>query len=60
MYARYDECTLPQTLHGEWFSREDGLNNFINIDSRTIQGRGKCIEYINTNNDNFTILLEEK
>lgn len=58
--SRYDGCTLPQTLHGEWFSREDGLNNFITVDDKSIQGRGRCVEYLNTNNDNFTILLHHE
>ncbi|XP_015930665.1 uncharacterized protein [Parasteatoda tepidariorum] len=61
VHAYYDDgyCVLPQTLHGEWFSREDGLNNFITVDSKSIQGRGKCREILDTNNDNFTILLQQ-
>ncbi|KAF8792934.1 hypothetical protein HNY73_004472 [Argiope bruennichi] len=59
VYSYFGEsCSLPQVLQGEWFSREDGLNNFITVDSKSIQERGRCREIVNTNNDNFTILLQ--
>lgn len=61
VFARYgdDSCVLPQTLHGEWFSRELGVDTSTTIDGRHMSKRGRCVDILNTNNDNFTILFQD-
>lgn len=53
------ECVLPLTIQGEWFSREGGQNIFTQINSNSITNRGHCIEFKQTNNDNFTIVIKQ-
>lgn len=56
-------CNIPQTLQGEWFSREDGDNVITVIDSDGLgrrNTRAKCMELANTHNDNFTILFRQE
>lgn len=53
------ECTLPQTIQGEWFSREGGQNVFTQINANSISNRGRCLEFKQTNNDNFTIVAKQ-
>lgn len=52
-------CNIMQTLHGEWFSRENGNNVFTIINSNSMTDRGDCIEVLNKNNDNFTIVFKD-
>lgn len=48
---------IPQTLHGEWFSRERGINVFTTIDSQDISNRGRLIDLTSYNNDNYTMVV---
>ena len=52
-------CDIPQTLQGEWFSREHGENVFTTISSDSLSNRGQCLQMISTNYDNFTLVLKQ-
>lgn len=53
----YQAPEIPQTLRGEWFSRERGANVFTTIEEHHISDRGRLQEVNNYNNDNFTLIL---
>lgn len=48
---------IPQTLRGEWFSRERGANVFTTIEDYHVSDRGRLNEIASFNNDNFTLIL---
>ncbi|CAG2168827.1 unnamed protein product [Oppiella nova] len=52
-------CDIPQTLQGEWFSREFGENVFTTITSDSVSNRGQCLQMQSTNYDNFTLVLRQ-
>ncbi len=52
-------CDIPQTLQGEWFSREDGENVYTVITSDSLSNRGRCLHMHSTNYDNFTLVLQQ-
>lgn len=55
-------CTIPQTLQGEWFSREDGENVYTVVESGGLSLQGQyreCLDLTNTHNDNFTLVLRQ-
>lgn len=52
-------CDIPQTLQGEWFSREDGENVYTVITSDSLSNRGRCLQMHSTNYDNFTLVLQQ-
>ncbi|KAF7491483.1 hypothetical protein SSS_01040 [Sarcoptes scabiei] len=55
----FDHCTIPTTIRGEWFSREDGKNVQIEINENEF-GRGRyCVQMITHTYDNFTFLLKK-
>lgn len=51
-------CSIPQTLHGEWFSRERGENVLTVIDQTTLSTYGRCIEMSAKGYDNYTIVAQ--
>ena len=55
----YARCHIPATLHGQWYSREDGNNVFTDIDSSTFTNRGHCLEMISNSYDNFTFVFQQ-
>lgn len=57
--GRYEgRCRIPQTLQGEWYSREYGDDMTTVIDDTSVTRRGTCLSLLNTNNDNFTIVFK--
>lgn len=52
-------CHIPETIQGDWYSREDGENTYTMIDSESMNIRGRCLDILNTNNDNFTFVFQK-
>ena len=55
----YSPCSIPQTLQGEWFSREHGENILTIIDSSSFSTHGRCIDMASYQFDNFTFVLQQ-
>lgn len=55
----YSPCSIPQTLQGEWFSREHGENILTVIDSTSFSTHGRCIDQASLQFDNFTFVLQQ-
>lgn len=52
-------CNIPETLQGEWFSREDGTNVLTTIRSDEVTNRGRCLALSAHRSDNFTLVLHQ-
>ncbi|KAM7288077.1 uncharacterized protein ISCGN_031766 [Ixodes scapularis] len=57
--ARWDRCQMPQTLHGEWYSKEYGDDTYTVIDTHGMSNRGSCLFLTISTNDNFTIIFDK-
>ncbi|XP_077549951.1 protein undicht [Haemaphysalis longicornis] len=57
-YGPRGRCSIPQTLQGEWYSKEAGDDTYTTIDDNRMSNRGNCLHLVNRNNDNFTIIFE--
>ncbi|XP_064476465.1 uncharacterized protein LOC135390623 [Ornithodoros turicata] len=59
-FARYGErCRIPETLQGEWYSKEYGDDTNTVIEETSVNNRGTCLSLLNTANDNFTIVFKQ-
>ncbi|CAN8028713.1 unnamed protein product, partial [Ixodes persulcatus] len=50
---------MPQTLHGEWYSKEYGDDTYTVIDNEGMSNRGRCLFLTISTNDNFTIIFDK-
>lgn len=53
-------CTIPYVLHGEWFSRENGINTHTTFEGSHSNIHGECRELHTANNDNITMVLQHQ
>lgn len=53
------KCWIPETLHGEWYSKEAGDDTYTTIDGESMSNRGRCLELIRKRNDDFTIIFDK-
>src|SRR5256885_2322687 len=51
-------CNIPPTIHGEWFSRENGVNTYTVIDGQMVNTHGRCVESESRRTDNITLVLQ--
>ena len=52
------QCSIPFVLHGEWFSRENGMNTHTTFEGSRSSIHGQCHQLHTANNDNITMVFK--
>ena len=51
-------CTIPIIVRGKWFSRENNVNNHVDINDKFMTDRGECVDIRDRFHVNYTMVFK--
>lgn len=51
-------CLIPKVIRGKWFSRENNVNNHIDINDKIMTDRGECVDMEERYHVNYTMVFK--